>query len=339
MPNIRSSSALQMVRHGVVNLLRRRPLAVSFEVIHSCNCNCQHCDKGGMIPNETLAPPARFGDWVRELKPLIAQISGGEPLLRADIFAIIREMKHWGKLPYLVFVTNGWLLTEEKYHRLKQEGIDEFSISLDFPDSRHDDNRGIPGLFAHLNELLPKLSACGNNDITLISVIRSESLSVLRRLAEQAQRWQIAINFSSYTPLRTHDATHSVRGEEQLQALHRELDALIQFKRDTGRIFTAESVLNRYYEFFANDSQIPSCRAGYRSLVVNPDGRLAPCAMQPCSFESLPELVDQFSAHNDCGGCYVSMRANTEKSVRSFIKDGWQSLRQMRRNNGAGHAC
>jgi len=324
--------ALEFVRRGAFNLLTKRPLAISLEITHSCNANCKHCDKGGMIPGEVLAPPERFGAIVRELKPLVAQISGGEPLLRDDVFEIVREIKHWGHLPYVVFVTNAWLLNEQNYRKLKELGVDEFSISLDFPDERHDDNRGIPGLYDHLSETLPRLASYGNCDITLISVIRRETVPELPRLAEHAVMWNVKINFSAYTSLRTGD-TEKLVSQEELKFLRKQIDYLIDFKRRTGRVFTSEYVLNRYYEFFARGGYMPHCRAGIRSLVVNPDGRLAPCAMQHVSFDTREELLSSFSRTNTCGGCYVSLRANTEKSVRQQLKDAWESYRMLQATN------
>lgn len=333
MPNVTTSRALQFAFHGGRNIIQNRPLAMSLEITHSCNCHCHHCDKGGVIPGEVLAPPKRFGDLVRELKPLVAQISGGEPLLRKDVFEILREIRNEGSLPHIVFVTNARLLTEEKYLELKEAGVDEFSISLDFPDDRHDTNRGLPNLYKHLDSLIPRLAAHENHDITMISVIRNDNLEDLPALAEHAIKWNVVINFTSYTPLRTDDKGLSVTGEEQLALLRKQIDYLIDFKRRTGRIFTTETTLNRYYDFFRNGSTIPHCRAGYRSLVVNPDGRVAPCAMQPYSFDTQKDLINNFSRTNTCGSCYVSLRANTEKSLGVMINDGIKALKQMRRNS------
>jgi MoaA/NifB/PqqE/SkfB family radical SAM enzyme len=319
---------LKLLMQGLVNVIRKRPLAISLEITHSCNCNCLHCDKGGIIANEELASPECFGEIVRGLKPLFAQMSGGEPLLREDVYDIIKEIKVWGGPPHIVFVTNAQLLNKKKYLRLKEIGVDEFSISLDYPDERHDENRGVPGLYRHLNSLIPQLANYHNNDITLISVIRKENLNDLPALAKHALKWDVAINFSTYTPLRTGDNTKSVTSQEELELLRKQIDYLIDFKRKTGRVFTTETVLKRYYEFFANGSYMPDCRAGYRSLVVNPDGRLVPCAMQKRPFYNQADLIDNFSKTNTCGGCYVSMRANTEKSVGLLLKDGLSVYRQ-----------
>jgi len=332
MPSVNNSRALQMIVKGVQNLILKRPLAVSFEVTHSCDCDCKHCDKSGNIPDEILASPERIGDLARELRPLVAQISGGEPLLRSDIYDIIKEVKVWGKLPVVVFVTNARLLTEEKYLKLKEIGVDEFSISLDFPDERHDKNRKVPGLYKHLDELIPKLASYNNNDITMICVIREQNLNDLPAAAEQAIEWNVNMNFSVYTTMRTNDTSISVQ-RESLELLRKQIDYLIEFKKKTGRIFTSESVFNKYYEFFSNGSNIPNCKAGYRSLVVNPDGKIVSCALfYKKSYNTQKELIDNFSKNNTCGRCYVSMRANTEKSTGLLIKDALASYKQIRRN-------
>ena len=144
--------------------------------------------------------------------------------------------------------------------------------------------------------------------------------------------WNVAVNFSIYTPLRTGDLSFAARDKDRLREFREKIDQLMDFKRQTGRIFTTESVLKKYYEFFANNCFIPNCQAGRRSAVINPDGRIASCAMQPGSYDTLDELVNNFSKGNSCGGCYVSLRANTEKTFGMLIKDGWSSYRQMRRN-------
>jgi MoaA/NifB/PqqE/SkfB family radical SAM enzyme len=303
------------------NLFMKRVLSMSLEITHSCNCNCTHCDKGGRIANEKLASPERFGEIIRTLKPMIAQISGGDPFLRKDLYQIAEKIKINRYYPYVVLVTNGWLLNESRYQTLKNLGVDEFVISLDFPDERHDENRGIPGLFKHLSQIIPEITGAGNQDISVISVIRSRTIADLIKLAEKAREWKASISFSAYTPLRTQDFSDAPTRPEQLNFLRSQLDELMM-QRNKFSIITRDSVLNGYYDFFANNCYIPDCRAGHRSLVVNPDGKLAPCAMQNYSFHTRKQLLKQFSANNTCGGCYVSLRANSEKSIITTLKNG-----------------
>jgi MoaA/NifB/PqqE/SkfB family radical SAM enzyme len=79
------------------------------------------------------------------LRPCVVQVSGGEPLMRPDLVDIVRAIKDRNGLPYTILVSNWSLMTEERYLELRAAGINQFSVSLDFPDQRHDDFRRPPG--------------------------------------------------------------------------------------------------------------------------------------------------------------------------------------------------
>jgi MoaA/NifB/PqqE/SkfB family radical SAM enzyme len=267
------------------------------------------------------------------LRPLVLQVSGGEPLLRPDIEDIVRSLKRPGRLPYLVFVTNASLLTETVYDRLKQVGVDEFSISLDFPDERHDANRRIPGLFDHLNTLIPKLTAKGHDDITLITAVTQKNYPHLVDMLRVAKGWNARYNLSMYTAGRTHDHSLSITDPNDLEAFRHILDQVIEEKRRGALLFSTERVLDRYYAFFANGCHAPGCRAGIRSLVVNPDGSLCPCAMKKdIAFATQKELKKRFVERNRCTDCFISLRANTEKPVKEMVQDIWATRNRILKN-------
>ena len=50
---------------------------------------------------------------------------------------------------------------ENAWVSLRCAGVDQFSVSLDFPDQRHDDFRVYPGLYRHLEDLIPRLAKLG----------------------------------------------------------------------------------------------------------------------------------------------------------------------------------
>jgi len=320
-------------RRGAHSFLLHKPLNVSFEITHSCNAHCEHCDKGGPVKGEKLATPEQYGEICRQLRPFVAQISGGEPLLRKDILEVIQAIKQADPhLPVLVLVTNGWLLTLAKYLRFRAEGIDQFSVSLDYPDERHDHHRHIPGLFAHLNELVPRLSQYGYGDITLNCAIRRGNLHDLFGLVKKAQEWGVTINFSAYTPLRTGDWSHFISHERELKDLKEVIGELVHLRRQGAPILTSPQVLWRYYRFF-RDGLIPNCRAGARCLVINPDGSLCPCAMlYETKYATQRELIQHFTRRNLCGGCYVSTRATTERPLGELLRDSLRAYRQFSSN-------
>ncbi|MGZ4199440.1 MAG: radical SAM protein, partial [Thermoleophilia bacterium] len=73
-------------------------------------------------------------------------LTGGEPLLRPDIFAIAEAARAAGLRP--VMAPNGTLITAAAAARMKAAGIGRISISIDFPDAvEHDRFRGCLGAF------------------------------------------------------------------------------------------------------------------------------------------------------------------------------------------------
>lgn len=81
----------------------------------------------------------------------------------------------------------------------------------------------------------------------------------------------------------------------------------------------------KFYKFFT-DRGIPGCQAGSRFLVINPDGSLIPCAMVWATYKSQRDMLKQFTAHNSCEMCYISTRANTEKTLIDYVADNWEML-------------
>ena len=86
-----------------------------------------------------------------------------------DIVDIAREIREPNGAPYLILVTNGSRLNKALYDELCAAGVDQFSISLDFPDTRHDEFRQIPQLFAHLQNVRHNPSSSLCDSIILLS--------------------------------------------------------------------------------------------------------------------------------------------------------------------------
>lgn len=124
---------------------------IAWEVTRSCNLACKHCRAeahpepyaGELSTAEARALLATFP----ELGSPIVIFTGGEPMLRPDIYELIAYAKELGLT--CAFAPNGTLLTPDTAARLKQAGVDRCSISLDGPDAdSHDAFRRVPGAFA-----------------------------------------------------------------------------------------------------------------------------------------------------------------------------------------------
>ncbi len=123
---------------------------VFWETTNACNLKCIHCrasavkDRG--IEELTLEKSYNLlSDIASFSKPVIV-LSGGEPLVRDDIFDIARHGTQLGLR--MVLATNGTLLNDLIAKKLVDSGVQRVSISIDGSDAMtHDSFRGLPGAF------------------------------------------------------------------------------------------------------------------------------------------------------------------------------------------------
>jgi MoaA/NifB/PqqE/SkfB family radical SAM enzyme len=318
----------KMIARGIRNKLQNKPLSVSFEITHSCTANCWHCNWGGPI-KETRLSADEYAEICRELRPVVSHISGGEPLARGDVYEIVDKMTTDGGLPWMIVVTNASNLTPERFFKLKDAGMHQLSVSLDFPDERHDEFRRIPNLFKHMGEVLPELARqTGKDDISLNVCITSWNYQDIPQLAEKAKEWGLPINFSVYSHLRVQDRDGLVQGDNGLGTLKEKIEEVIDMQKRGYPIYTSPRVMWKYYRFLT-EGGISGCQAGRNFLVINPDGRLTPCAMVMAYFDKQEDMFKDFTKQNTCDACYISTRANTEKSFKEFVEDNTDAFRRM----------
>ena len=133
-------------------ILKVPPLRmIAWEVTRSCNLNCIHCRaaaKRGPYPGELNTEEAlRLIDEIISFSQPVVILTGGEPLLRADIYELADYGSRLGLR--MVMAPNGTLLDADKAARLKTSGIQRVSISLDGATAEsHDWFRQVEGAFA-----------------------------------------------------------------------------------------------------------------------------------------------------------------------------------------------
>ena len=326
------AESLRIIGRGSLNWLAERPIVVSFEVTDSCTCYCKHCDHGGPRPEMANLEPLDYRRYMEALRPCVVQVSGGEPLMRDDVVEIVRHIKAGSKLPYTILVSNWSLMTAEKYLELRDAGIDQFSVSLDFPDNRHDDFRVYPGLYQHLEDLIPRLSKLGHDDIVLNSCITSENLGEIEAIADKAREWGVNLCYSAYSARRTGCREYLPTSPAQIAEIHTRLDR-VEARRDASNwIVNSPSTLAATRRYFANGGA-PGCSAGLRFLVVTADGRLQPCSMQFQHYrlEERDRMIREFTRHNQCGECYVSIRSYLDKSFGQLLSENVRGFLAVKR--------
>jgi MoaA/NifB/PqqE/SkfB family radical SAM enzyme len=314
--------SLQIIAQGSLNWLAKRPIVVSFEVTDSCTCYCRHCDHGGPKDMSRDLKPSEYKKYMEVLKPIVVQVSGGEPLMRADLEEVVRNIKSSSGLPYIILVSNWSEMTLERYQKLRKAGVDEFCVSLDFPDERHDDFRGLPGHFHHLSQIIPQAAALGYDDIVMNNCITAWNLAEINATASKAKEWGVNINFSAYSPRRTGCRDYFPTTPEQLSVLDRELDLLKERINRSHWITNNATTLDATREYFHRGGT-PNCKAGLRWLVVTSDGALQPCSMQfkRYGMHEQARMVKEFTESNTCDQCYVSIRSYLDKSYAQLLSE------------------
>jgi heme b synthase len=128
----------------------KAPRIIAWEITRSCNLSCQHCRAAaefGHYPGElTLDEIKATIDDICSITNPILILTGGEPLMRPDIYEIIDYAHAAGAMP--VIGTNATLITSETARKIAEHGIPRVSVSLDFPTAaQHDAFRGQEGSF------------------------------------------------------------------------------------------------------------------------------------------------------------------------------------------------
>lgn len=126
------------------------PKWLAWEVTRQCNLRCVHCrcsadmsaSGGDFTTDEGKLLLSDIADYC---KPVVV-LSGGEPLLRSDIFELASHGTYLGLR--MCMATNGALVTDETCNRMHESGIRMVSLSLDGSSAAiHDDFRQCPGAF------------------------------------------------------------------------------------------------------------------------------------------------------------------------------------------------
>jgi radical SAM protein with 4Fe4S-binding SPASM domain len=174
------------------------PLAVHLEVVAACNLTCTHCFAGA-LPRNTHPLS------VREMDRLFAEmaglgsfrlgLTGGEPLLRKDLFDVLDAATGRGLHPCLT--TNALLLTEDTARELGRRELVWLNVSLEGPSAEVNDPVRGAGTF---DAVLAKLKLLRRHArFTLAFTVLRTNAHLVRQCAELA--YQVGAHTAVFRPL------------------------------------------------------------------------------------------------------------------------------------------
>ncbi|MBI4354859.1 MAG: radical SAM protein [Candidatus Omnitrophica bacterium] len=273
---------------------------VFWETTAGCNLECSHCrrlDVSRQLMRDDLttteaqrmiAAIARAALRARRGRPILV-FSGGEPLLRPDLFELAEHAESQG-LP-TALATNGTLIDETVAPRIMQAGFERVAISLDGPDAAtHDAFRQQDGAFAAAVAGFQRLAALGmsmqiNCTVTKHNAHRLDELYALaRRLAADA------LHFFMFVPV---GCGLEITEEQRLVAeeYERVLTWIAQQAAKQELIVRA-TCAPQYFRLLAQRRQRPSasskfasmtrgCLAGTHICFISHKGEVMPCGYLP----------------------------------------------------------
>lgn len=165
------------------------PRLIAWETTRNCNLSCVHCRASatsGPYSGE-LDTQAAFTlmDQIAEVAKPIIILTGGEPLLRKDIFEIAAYGNSKGLR--MVMSPNGTLVTPEIAEKMAQAGIQRLSVSLDGADAEsHDRFRGVEGAFDGAVQGIQHARAAGI-DFQINTTITKANLDQIPKILELAE--------------------------------------------------------------------------------------------------------------------------------------------------------
>jgi len=244
-------------------------------VTEACNLRCKYCyiNAGYKVaPTESLESIIRLIDWLTTIRIEKLIIGGGEPLLRKDIFDILKRS---AKTAETHLLTNGTLINEKSAQKLVLSGIDSVSVSLDSPAPEvHNEFRN--GSF---DAAVGGIKLCVKNGLSVdiaacIHKKNSTHAASLIRFAENIGA--ASVTFEGLNPVG--------RGEncKDWTLTAKQTDIFLQSVYDTLHdIKPSVQVIIFYPQWVRWDRNAPGCEAGKNFFGLRSNGDVFPCTNLP----------------------------------------------------------
>ena len=267
------------------------PLYIAWEVTLQCNARCLHCysesGPGIHAPNELNTDQAlKVVDDLASAGLLILAFSGGEPLMRRDIFRLIERAVE--RQLVVNVATNGAVINDRMARRLKEAGVRSMTVSLDGSNAEtHDYFRQVPGLFERAINAIKTLV---KHDLRVVVSFTPSSLNYQQgpdvvRLAFDLGA--SAVNMSEFVPAGRGTQDMALPPETLREVVQQWIDMRREYK-DRMQIIWHDCRVALLVPPEERD-RYSGCGAGKLTARLMVDGTLTPCVFLPNPAGNLKE--------------------------------------------------
>ena len=298
---------------------RNRPVLLNFEVTMRCNAKCGFCDYWKTPAEAKHSEMSDFAEIARRFSPMLVTFTGGEPTLRKDLEEIVVSVRKAVRYTYVQMITHGAMLSLDRAKSLWDAGVDQFNISLDYLDERHDVARGIPGLSAKILALVPEMKAAGIGSVRFNTVIKNDNLDQIMPIVERAAALGGGVNFSLYTDFKNGNGDYLL-GEAHQRELENVVQQLLAYKqRKRGVITNSDYYLEQIPRYVRGEMTEP-CRSGSTTIHIDPQGMVRRCP----DFKPDGRWQDYKGYEPiNCNACFYACRGEAQAPLRlmSRVRD------------------
>ena len=256
-----------------------RPSLVSWNLTRKCNLRCPHCYMdGGVAEERELSTDECLGliDEMKDLGTEMLILTGGEPLLRRDIYQIARTASDAGI--WVVMGTNGVLINDHVADKMVECGVKGVGISIDSIDpAKHNRFRGGPNAWEHSVRALEICKRKGLEVLvqTTIMDFNRDEIPELIAFAREKGAWSFNLYFLVQTG----------RGQALNDLSPPETDAvlrnLVQIQDDYRPMLVRSKCAPQFkqiaYEMGQGGLESGGCMAGTQYCRITPGGDVTPC--------------------------------------------------------------
>ncbi|MHC1610017.1 MAG: radical SAM protein [Candidatus Methanospirareceae archaeon] len=260
------------------------PGEVIWAVTKRCNLRCKHCSIAEMSSSEELSTEEGYGiiEDAAKLGPVKFGFTGGEPLLRADIYDLIEYASSFDM--QVVMATNGTLITNEVAKRLKKAGLERAAISIDGIGSLHDEFRGVNGAF---ERTLRGMKACEEEGLavqlfTTVTRTNYSEIPKIIELADDLKLWRIYLIYLIAVGRGKEISEVCLSTDENM----RFFEYLAEKQREV-KVWLKPICNPQYWAYLKDkglvdhEDRFTGCTAGITRFHIFPDGDVTPCAYLP----------------------------------------------------------
>ena len=307
----------------------KEPFHIQWHITNFCNLRCRHCYqddfslKGDLnwadlkkVSNHFLMTLAEWG------KTACIHLTGGEPLLKPELFPLLSELDTQPIVEELGIITNGLSVDQEILRRLSGfSKLKKLKISLDGGDSKTNDAIRSKGVFEKVMRNLSLIKKNERFEIILMFTVMKKNFRSLPSLIKLSQDLGVeGLIIERFIPLgRGKEIVHEVLSREEWKEI---IEMLLDF-------FPTEEEEPPFIPFQAFQIKFNGeepellgapCIIGVDGLCIIPDGKVFPCRRFPISIGNLlddslveiwkgSELLDKLRKKENlkgkCGKCMM----------------------------------